>query len=106
MKRLFAVVLLWCAPVLAQNAGGVAGIAGVVRDPSESAIPNAKVVVSSASQGTIRTLTTNDAGIFLAPALVPGSGYKVTVTASGFAGYETQAIVLQVGQQIDLNVQL
>ncbi len=109
--RLHAVALLLfsclaAGPVFAQSAAGVAGISGVVRDSSGSVVPGAKVFISSASQGTIRTLTTNDAGIFTAPGLTPGPGYQVTVSASGFNTYEAKALNLLVGQVIDLHVDL
>ncbi|MBZ5626327.1 MAG: TonB-dependent receptor [Acidobacteriia bacterium] len=96
--------LILSVPVLAQSTGGLAGISGVLRDPSGAVIPGAKVVISSESLGTIRTLTTNEAGLFAAPALPPGQGYRVSITAAGFAGYELKDIVLQVGQNLDLNV--
>jgi len=109
MRLKFAVLLVLlvfvAAPVFAQ-AGGVAGISGVVRDPSGAVVPGAKVVISSEGQGTIRTLESNEAGLFTAPALVPGSGYQVTVTAAGFAGYEAKGLELQVGQNLSLNVNL
>ena len=89
-----------------QSAGGVAGISGAVKDPSGSAVPNAKVVISSAAQGAVRTINTNSAGIFSAPALIPGPGYKVTVTATGFAPYKLSNIDLEVGQNLDLSVPL
>jgi hypothetical protein len=105
----FAVLLVLlvfvAAPVFAQ-AGGVAGISGVVRDPSGAVVPAAKVVISSEGQGTIRTLESNDAGVFTAPALVPGPGYHVAVTAAGFAAYEAKGLDLQVGQNLSLNVNL
>jgi hypothetical protein len=105
--KLFAALLLLCSPSLfGQAAGGVAGISGTVRDASNSAVPGAKVVISSDSQGQIRSLVTNDAGVFSAPALIPNPGYKVSVTASGFAAYEVKDIDLQVGQNLDLNVKL
>jgi hypothetical protein len=69
-------------------------------------VPNAKVVISSASQGQVRSLTTNDSGVFSAPALIPGAGYKVTVTASGFNVYEADNLTLAVGQNLNLNVAL
>jgi hypothetical protein len=99
---------LWLAPtmVFGQAAGGVAGISGTVRDPSGAVVPNAKVVISSASQGQIRSITTNMSGVFAAPALIPGPGYQVTVNASGFAPYEAKDLDLQVGQNLDLNVPL
>jgi outer membrane receptor protein involved in Fe transport len=92
--------------VFGQAAGGVAGISGKVRDASGGSVPNAKVVISSASQGEVRSITTNEAGVFAAPALVPGPGYAVNVTAAGFAPYELKDLDLQVGQNIDLSVTL
>jgi len=86
---LFVLLVFVAAPVFAQS-GGVAGISGVVRDPSGAVVPGAKVVISSEGQGTIRTLESNDAA-FTAPALVPGPGYQVSVTAAGFAGMRRKA---------------
>jgi hypothetical protein len=105
-KSVTALLLFSSASLFAQAAGGVAGISGTVRDPSNSAVPDAKVVITRASQGEIRSLSTNDAGLFSAPALIPGSGYQVTVTAAGFAAYSAKDIDLQVGQNVDLNVKL
>ena len=98
--------LLLTAPVFAQSAAGLAGISGVVRDPSGGSVPNAKVVVSSESQGTLRSLSTNTDGIFAAPALTPGAGYRVSVTASGFTPYEAKELTLAVGQNLDLHINL
>jgi hypothetical protein len=107
MKQL-VVALFLCLPisVFAQSAGGVAGISGVVRDPSGSVVANAKVVISNAAQGEARSIATNEAGLFTAPALRPGLGYKVTVNAPGFAAYELTNIDLQVGQNLNLNVDI
>jgi outer membrane receptor protein involved in Fe transport len=106
VKFLAPFFLLLAAPVFAQSAAGVAGISGVVRDPSGASIPNAKVVIGSESQGTLRTLTTNTDGVFTAPELTPGSGYSVTVTASGFNTYEVKNVTLLVGQSLDLHVHM
>ena len=70
LKILLLYVFL-AASTFAQSAGGLAGISGVVRDPSGAVVPNAKVVVSNDNNGTVRNLTTNDAGLFTAPALTP-----------------------------------
>ena len=64
------------------------GVSGVVRDSSGAVVPEAAVVVSNESKGIRRELTTNAAGIFNAPALVPASGYKVTINKQGFQPYE------------------
>ena len=86
------------------QAGGVASISGTVHDPSGSVLPNAKVVVSTASKGDIRAIETNGAGVFNAPALIPGDGYQLAITAPGFAEYDLKDIALQVGQNLDMNV--
>ncbi len=88
------------------QAGGVAGISGTVHDPSGAVVANGKVVISSASRGEIRSIQTNEAGVFSAPALIPGPGYEVKVTAAGFAEYDSNNISLQVGQSLDLNIKL
>ena len=98
--------LLASACAFAQAVGGSAGISGVVKDPSGSAVPNAKVVILSASQGNLRSIETNTAGVFAAPALIPGPGYQVSVTATGFAPYELKDINLEVGQSLNLNIPL
>ncbi len=84
----------------------MAGIGGVVRDPSGAVVPDVPVVVANESQGLLRNLTTNQDGIFSAPALIPGAGYKVTVTAPGFAPYEATDVSLRVGQNLNLTVTL
>jgi hypothetical protein len=104
--RIALLVLSISAAAFGQSASGVAGISGVVRDPSGSSVPNAKVVIKNDSNGITRKLTTNDAGVFSAPALTPASGYAVTVTAAGFSGYEAKDLVLQVGQDLDLRIGL
>src|SRR5215475_1948895 len=104
--KLAATLLLFACAGFAQVVAGTAEISGVVKDPSGSSVPNAKVVISSTGQGTLRTLTTNAGGAFTAPALTPGPGYKLTVTAAGFNTYEADHLILTVGQNLSLPVSL
>src|ERR1700722_16093112 len=105
-KSITTLLLFLPASVFGQAAGGVAGISGTVHDASGSAVPNAKVVISSASQGQVRSIASNGAGVFAAPSLIPGPGYQVTVSATGFAQYEVKDIDLQVGQNLDLSIKV
>ena len=89
-----------------QSNAGLAAISGVVRDSAGAAVADAEVVVSSRTQGVIRKVTTNKDGVFTAPALLPDSGYQVTVTAAGFAPYDARDMDLRVGQNLSLNVSL
>lgn len=90
----------------AQSTAGFGAISGTVRDASGGAVPNARIVVSNAGKGITRNLSSNDTGVFTAPALVPAAGYTVTVESQGFKRYEVKDIELAVGQNIDLNVNL
>ncbi|HUK17136.1 MAG TPA: TonB-dependent receptor [Bryobacteraceae bacterium] len=101
-----ALLLLICAPAFAQSAAGLAAISGVVRDPSGAPVPDARVAISNDFQGAIRTVVTNGGGMFTAPALLPGAGYRVNVAATGYAAYETLDLDLKVGQNLNLNISL
>lgn len=101
----FFLLLVYASGVSAQQAG-VASISGIVQDASGASVPGAKVVVANESKGITRNLEANADGIFTAPSLVPAAGYSVMVSATGFAAYERRDIVLQVGQNVNLPVNL
>ncbi len=105
-KNFSWVCFFLAVPAFAQSAAGVAGITGVVRDPSGAPVPSAKVEVAREGQGTLRNVTTNAEGVFAAPALVPGPGYKLSVSAPGFADYSAIGLNLEVGQNLSLNIAL
>jgi len=89
-----------------QATAGLGAITGTVRDASGSAVPGAKVVVTNTALGLTREITTTEAGIFAAPALVPAAGYKVSISKEGFASYEATAVLIQVGETVNLTVSL
>ncbi len=60
-----------------------ASLSGVVTDAQNLTVPNAQVAIVSLATGQSRTLVTNQAGIYTADLLQPGS-YSVTVVAPGF----------------------
>src|SRR5687767_592914 len=90
----------------AQAVAGFGGISGVVRDSTGAVVVNAKVDIVNESKGIKRSVVTNEAGVFNAPALVPAEGYAVTVANEGFKPYEAGNIEILVGQNINLNVTL
>jgi len=106
-KRLLQLCLfipLAAASLYAQ--AGIGGIAGVVRDPSGSTIPEASVLVINESKGIRRSVETTGAGVFNAPSLVPASGYSVEVVKAGFAKYQAKNITVEVGGTVNLDIQL
>jgi len=59
-------------------------IRGVVTDPTGAAIPGVAVTILNTQTGVSRSLTTNEAGVYDAVAILPGS-YQVTFNKEGFA---------------------
>jgi len=101
-----ALCFLLAASVYGQAVAGLGAASGSVHDASGAAVPNASVVLTNESKGIRRTLTTTEAGVFSIPALVPSSGYTLTVTSSGFAAWEVKNFTILVGQTVDFGVVL
>ena len=101
-----AVGFLLATPIWAQSLAGLGAISGTVQDTTNATIPAALVTVSNPEKGITRRLETNASGYFLAPSLPPGPGYEVTVTKPGFASYQARQVLLQVGQNVALAIQL
>lgn len=80
-------------------------IQGTVTDPSGAVVPGASVEAKNPDTNLTRGLTTDLNGRFVFLALPPG-GYRVTITAKGFATVVQEKVSLTVGQAISLNVQL
>jgi len=103
---LLALPFFYSPVASAQAIAGMGGVSGVVRDASGAVVPEAAVIVANESKGIRRELRTNAAGVFTAPALVPASGYKVTINKQGFQPYEVSGFEVAVGQVVDLPVTL
>src|SRR5260370_27733025 len=102
----FVWAMTFAAGAVAQSGGGLGSISGIVQDASGATVPGAAVLVSNDDKGIHRSVETSSRGQFVAPALIPASGYKVTVSKAGFANYEVKDITLSVGQNFDLHILL
>ncbi len=90
-------------PAAAQEARGV--ITGTVVDASEGALPGATVTVTNVAMGTDVVVATNDAGVFNAPYLLPGT-YRVTVDMPGFKRHVREGLELRVADRLQLALAL
>jgi len=102
MRKALLVVLA-CVPLLPQGSTG--RIDGTITDQSGGVIVGAKVTVTDLQRGVARTLTTDSAGAYAAPNLIPGA-YIVRAEFRGFSAVERKDIMLEVAQQIRIDLQL
>ena len=78
---------------------------GTVTDPQGSAVPGAKVTVTSKETNISRTVTTSDAGVYSVAGLAPGQ-YSLTVEAPGFSKKVLSSVQLTSEQAQGQNVRL
>ncbi len=90
-------------PARAQVAGGT--ILGAVTDSSGGSVANANVLITDEATGVERKVTTNSAGLYSAPNLLPGT-YDVRVSAAGFSDAISKGVALTVGAQQPVNLVL
>jgi hypothetical protein len=97
-------VLLFSVPLFSQGSNG--RILGAVTDQTGGVISGATVTIIDKDRGVAATLTTDVAGEYNAPNLIP-STYIVRAEAKGFKRLERQNIAIQVGSElrVDLTVQ-
>jgi hypothetical protein len=78
---------------------------GIVTDPSGAPIANATVEVRQTATGIVRSATTTANGSYVLTDL-PVGAYELQVSASGFSAYDQTGIVLQVGENPEINARL
>ena len=89
-------------PILAQSTGS---IQGTVSDASGAVIPHAHVKVVNVDTKLMRVSETDGAGVYAVPSLPPGH-YTMTISASGMQDVREDNVILTVGQELAINVQM
>ena len=103
---LFSLILLLSAPAAFSQGGATGAIAGSVVDTSGSSIAAADVqIISSSTESTVRRLSTNTDGEFVAPLLPPGT-YYVVVDKSGFGEAKAERIEVRVTETTRVTITL
>ncbi len=101
---LFLLSLFGAGPAGAQTAG-TGTISGTITDPSNASIAGAIVDVRDVDTGIVRTIQTDDSGLYSATFLQPGH-YEVSATKAGFGRVEQKDILLEVGHSLAVNLSL
>ncbi|HEV2487175.1 MAG TPA: carboxypeptidase-like regulatory domain-containing protein [Terracidiphilus sp.] len=82
-----------------------AQIHGMVLDQSGAAVVGAQITATQRDTGRIQTTVSGADGSFVLPGL-PVGGYSLQVSAKGFRKYTQTGLVLQVGQNVQVNIPL
>ena len=103
IRCVFSLAMLLATGVFGQTLGG---IVGDVKDASGAVITGATVTVTNSGTNAARSMTSNEAGLYSFPALVPGM-YTVRVETPGFRP-AARSLELQVQQtaRVDFALEL
>lgn len=108
-RLLFSLFLFAIFFVLVPSAGlaqsATAALSGTVIDSSNAYVAGATVTLQNAGTGIKRTTATDSAGSFTMPLLPPGQ-YVLTVAQAGFATITNRNLILNVGDQRSVVLQL
>jgi hypothetical protein len=96
-------LLLLLTSVQLFSQGSQGSISGTVTDQSGAAVPSAKVTITDTQRNVSRVLTTDNAGAYAAPNLIP-STYNVRVEFQGFKNADRRDLLLEVGQDLRVDV--
>jgi hypothetical protein len=104
--RIFAAIVCLSANVAAiAQAVNNAQIRGVVQDSSGAVVTGAQIKATHTDTGETRSTASAADGSYLLPDLAIGS-YSLEVTSAAFSKYVQSGIVLEVGQNVQINIPL
>jgi len=95
----------FCLLPSALSQSATATLSGSVQDTNGAIVPGTMITVTNTATGQKRQTTTNDEGSFTVP-LLPPSTYVVRAERDGFAPLETRGVVMNVGDQKALRIEL
>ncbi len=95
--------VIFNASAFAQTANGI--ISGVVQDESGAVVPGVNVTVTNVETGISRSMTTDSAGRYRVPGLIPDH-YEVQAQITGFQTEVRKGIELTVGSEKVINLAL
>jgi outer membrane receptor protein involved in Fe transport len=95
----------WNPSVLAQSQASSGSIEGTIIDATGAVVPDAKVTAANLQTGLTRSVATNGEGLYRLQ-LLPVGDYNVTIEKQGFGTVKRQAVKVQIGQKVALDIEL
>ena len=104
-RNLFCLIVVCCSAPIVFAQTNTGQIKGVVRDRAGAVIPGATVTVTNVASNIKVERVTDTSGAYLFPSLQIGE-CTISVSATGFKQLTKTGIDLQIGQVIDLVLEL
>ncbi len=107
-KQMMATILvlgILMMPVMAAAQGGLGRLTGTARDQSGAAVPGAAVTITNEKTGETRAAVADALGGYTFSTLRP-SLYTIRANFTAFAPIEYDAILLQAGQHLTIDLEL
>src|ERR1700688_290584 len=104
-RPLFALFVLLVASFQVCGQGSNGEILGAVTDQSGGNVAGAMVTITDVARGISKTVTTDQAGEYVASDLTPGT-FTVRVESKGFKVFERQNILVEVGKEVRVDAAL
>src|SRR5213080_733666 len=89
-----ATLVLFSFPAWPQSSNG--SVRGTVQDTSQAVIPSVTVVLTNTATGVELKTTSNQAGLYVFPSVLPGP-YKIEADSAGMRKFEV-SVTVQVQQ--------
>ena len=101
----FVISLAFAASASAQGQAINGTIEGTVTDESGAVLPGVTVTLTNTDTGDVRSVITNESGLYRAPLLQLGT-YRVSAELAGFKKFEQAGISLAAGQVAVIGIKL
>src|SRR6202166_416814 len=105
VRPLFALLALLAGSFEVCGQGSNGEILGAVTDQSGGNVAGAMVTITDVARGISKTVTTDQAGEYVASDLTPGT-FTVRVESKGFKVFERQNILVEVGKEVRVDAAL
>jgi hypothetical protein len=105
-RWMLAIALIYStAGIVRAQAVGGAQINGTVTDSAGASVANAEVKATQTETGQVHSALTNTNGSYSFPDL-PVGPYQLSVSSNGFKSHHQSGLILQVGNNVQINVTL
>src|SRR5215471_15404155 len=99
------IALLAASVISAPGQTATGTISGRVTDSVGGVLVGADVELTSIERGTVSSVPTNEAGIYVFPSVLPGH-YRMVARSQGFKQGDVQNLLVEVGSRLEQNLQL